>query len=88
MHRDGIFTGYLAQPPLVDEARAAWLRHYAERERLRPLAASYGYGDSHADLVWLECSETQAPSTPTPISRVRRSEESGASAIGSAGLAS
>jgi fatty acyl-CoA reductase len=54
MHaRDGIFTGYLAQPPLVDEARAAWLRQYAETNGL-DLSASYGYGDSHADLVWLQ----------------------------------
>jgi HAD superfamily hydrolase (TIGR01490 family) len=54
MHaRDGIFTGYLARPPLVDEARAAWLVQYAERNGF-DLAASYGYGDSHSDLVWLE----------------------------------
>jgi fatty acyl-CoA reductase len=54
MHeRDGVLTGYLAKPPLVDEARAAWLRQYAERNGI-DLAASYGYGDSHADLVWLE----------------------------------
>ncbi|BDZ48013.1 haloacid dehalogenase [Frondihabitans sucicola] len=54
MHaRNGIFTGYLAQPPLVDEARAAWLTQYAETNGF-DLSASYGYGDSHADLVWLE----------------------------------
>jgi fatty acyl-CoA reductase len=54
MHdRDGILTGYLAKPPLVDEARAAWVRKYAEEHGL-DLALSYGYGDSHADLVWLE----------------------------------
>jgi len=54
MHvRDGILTGYLAKPPLVDEARAAWLRRYAQLGGY-DLAASYGYGDSHADLVWLE----------------------------------
>jgi fatty acyl-CoA reductase len=54
MHaRDGILTGYLAQPPLVDEARAAWLLRYAEIHGL-DLSQSYGYGDSHADLVWLE----------------------------------
>ena len=54
MHaRDGILTGYLAKPPLVDEARAAWVRRYAEEHDL-DLAGSYGYGDSHADLVWLE----------------------------------
>lgn len=54
MHaRDGILTGYLAAPPLVDEARAAWLQQYAEQNDI-DLAASYGYGDSHADLVWLQ----------------------------------
>jgi len=54
MHsRDGVYTGYLAQPPLVDEARAAWLSQYASELGI-DLAGSYGYGDSHADLVWLE----------------------------------
>ena len=54
MHeRDGVLTGFLAQPPLVDEARAAWLLRYAETHSL-DLSKSYGYGDSHADLVWLE----------------------------------
>src|SRR5690606_30489219 len=54
MHeRDGVLTGYLADPPLVDEARAAWLRRYAEQHGFN-LEHSYGYGDSHADLVWLQ----------------------------------
>ncbi|CAN5555202.1 HAD-IB family hydrolase [soil metagenome] len=54
MHeRDGVLTGFLADPPLVDEARAAWLRHYAEKNGF-DLEHSYGYGDSHADLVWLQ----------------------------------
>lgn len=54
MHEtDGVLTGYLAKPPLVDEARAAWVRRYAEEHGL-DLVVSYGYGDSHADLVWLE----------------------------------
>jgi phosphoserine phosphatase len=54
MHqRDGILTGYLERPPLVDEARAAWLRQYAKTHGIN-LTQSYGYGDSHADLVWLE----------------------------------
>ena len=53
MHvRDGVLTGFLAKPPLVDEARAAWLRQYADRHGI-DLSASYGYGDSHSDLVWL-----------------------------------
>ena len=45
--------GVLADPPLVDEARAAWLRHYADQNGF-DLDGSYGYGDSHADLVWLQ----------------------------------
>ena len=54
MHtRDGVLTGFLAGPPLVDEARAAWLRQYAEQHAI-DLAGSFGYGDSHADLVWLQ----------------------------------
>jgi len=54
MHvRDGVLTGFLADPPLVDEARAAWLRHYAAQNGF-DLEGSYGYGDNHADLVWLQ----------------------------------
>ena len=49
---DGVMTGYLATPPLVDEARANWLRKYADRHGA-DLKASYGYGDSHADAAWL-----------------------------------
>ncbi|MFI7744828.1 HAD-IB family hydrolase [Kocuria rhizosphaericola] len=53
MHeRDGVMTGYLATPPLVDEARAQWLKKYAEQGGY-DLTRSYGYGDSHADASWL-----------------------------------
>ena len=48
--RDGVYTGYLAEPPLVGEARAAWLRRYAELEGV-DLRASYAYADSHSDLA-------------------------------------
>lgn len=51
--RDGRLTGFLADPPLVDEARAAWLRHYASLNGIN-LSQSYGYGDSHADVAWLQ----------------------------------
>lgn len=51
--RDGILTGFLGAPPLVGEARAAWLRHYAEHGGY-DLSRSYGYGDSFADTSWLE----------------------------------
>jgi HAD superfamily hydrolase (TIGR01490 family) len=54
MHsRDGVWTGYLATPPLVDEARAAWLSRYAESHGI-DLSRSYAYGDSHSDRPWLE----------------------------------
>lgn len=49
---DGKLTGYLATPPLVDEARAQWLKRYAE-ENGYDLSRSYGYGDSVADASWL-----------------------------------
>ncbi|MDQ4104873.1 MAG: HAD-IB family hydrolase [Actinomycetota bacterium] len=49
MHtKDGVFTGFLQTPPLVDEARAAWLRQYAQRHGLH-LDRSYAYADSYSD---------------------------------------
>ena len=54
MHAEnGRLTGYLDSPPLVDEARGAWLTQYAEQHGM-DLAHSYGYGDSHADAAWLQ----------------------------------
>ena len=50
--RDGRYTGYLAEPPLVGEARGAWLRRYAELEGAN-LKHSYAYADSHSDLALL-----------------------------------
>jgi HAD superfamily hydrolase (TIGR01490 family) len=50
--RDGRYTGYLAEPPLVGEARAAWLRRYAMLEGA-DLKQSYAYADSHSDLSLL-----------------------------------
>ena len=70
MHaKDGVLTGYLAKPPLVDEARAAWLRQYAE-DGGYDLAASYGYGDSHSDLAWL--SLLGVPSAINPDAELAR----------------
>ncbi|MDN6399496.1 MAG: HAD-IB family hydrolase [Brachybacterium sp.] len=59
----GVMTGYLATPPLVDEARANWLRKYAA-EHGANLATSYGYGDSHADAAWLDLVGTPAVVAP------------------------
>jgi len=50
---DGVLTGYLASPPIVGEARAAWLRSYADVHGF-DLDKSYGYGDSQADTSWLQ----------------------------------
>jgi alcohol-forming fatty acyl-CoA reductase len=50
---DGRYTGYLDEPPLVGEARAAWLRRHAGRIGI-DLAQSYAYGDSHSDLPLLQ----------------------------------
>jgi len=70
MHqRDGVLTGYLDQPPLVDEARGAWLRQYAS-DGGYDLSASYGYGDSYADLVWLEMLGT--PNAVNPDANLAR----------------
>ena len=65
MHEDenGVMTGYLATPPLVDEARANWLRKYAGRVGA-DLKKSYGYGDSHADAAWLELVGTPSAVSP------------------------
>ena len=50
--KDGVYTGYLAEPPLVGEARGAWLRRYALLEGA-DLKSSYAYADSHSDLALL-----------------------------------
>jgi alcohol-forming fatty acyl-CoA reductase len=50
--KDGAYTGFLAEPPLVGEARAAWLRRYAMLEGA-DLKQSYAYADSHSDLSLL-----------------------------------
>lgn len=50
---DGLVAGSLTGPPLVGEARGAWLRRYADREGL-DLARSYAYADSHSDAALLE----------------------------------
>ncbi len=50
--RDGRYTGFMAEPPLVGEARGAWLRRYAETEGA-DLKQSYADADSHSDLALL-----------------------------------
>jgi fatty acyl-CoA reductase len=50
--KDGVYTGYLAEPPLVGEARGAWVRRYGQLEGA-DLKQSYAYADSHSDLALL-----------------------------------
>jgi len=50
--KGGVYTGYLAEPPLVGEARGAWVRRYAQLEGA-DLKQSYAYADSHSDLALL-----------------------------------
>ena len=50
--RDGRYTGFMSQPPLVGEARSAWLKRYALLEGI-DLKYSYAYADSYSDLPLL-----------------------------------
>ena len=50
--RDGRYTGFMSQPPLVGEARAAWLKRYATENDI-DLRYSYAYADSYSDLPLL-----------------------------------
>ncbi len=50
---DGHCTGYLDQPPLIGEARAAWLRRWAG-EHGYDLSQSWAYGDHYSDRAFLE----------------------------------
>ncbi|MEP6477516.1 MAG: HAD-IB family hydrolase [Actinomycetota bacterium] len=50
--REGRYTGFMSAPPLVGEARAAWLRRYALQEGIQ-LTHSYAYADSYSDLPLL-----------------------------------
>lgn len=50
---DGRCTGQLAGPPLIGEARAAWLREWSRAERI-DLSASWAYGDHYSDRPVLE----------------------------------
>jgi fatty acyl-CoA reductase len=49
---EGRYTGFMSTPPLVGEARAAWLRRYASTEGV-DLKHSYAYADSYSDLPLL-----------------------------------
>ncbi len=49
---EGRCTGFLTVPPVVGEARAAWLQHYAASHGI-DLTNSFAYADSHSDLPML-----------------------------------
>ncbi|GAA1398456.1 HAD-IB family hydrolase [Luteococcus peritonei] len=49
---DGVITGFLTSPPMVGEARSAWLKHHAALNGI-DLAKSFAYADSHVDLPML-----------------------------------
>ena len=51
--RDGRYTGDLVTPPLVGEARSAWLVSHATAGGF-DLKRSYAYADSHSDLPLLK----------------------------------
>jgi HAD superfamily hydrolase (TIGR01490 family) len=63
--RDGIYTGFLESPPLVGEARAAWLRRYAGTVGA-DLTRSYAYGDSYSDRPLLEAVGHPVAVNPDP----------------------
>lgn len=70
----GRCTGYLNGPPLVGEARPAWLRHYASVNGI-DLAASYAYADSHADESMLRAVGNPVAVNPdVPLMRVAQVE--------------
>ncbi|WP_165966551.1 HAD-IB family hydrolase [Actinomadura sp. 7K507] len=50
---DGHYTGHFERPPLIGEARAAWLRSWAREEGV-DLAGSWAYGDHYSDRPVLE----------------------------------
>jgi fatty acyl-CoA reductase len=63
--RDGRYSGFLESPPLVGEARAAWLRRYAETAEVH-LQSSYAYGDSYSDRPLLEAVGNPVAVNPDP----------------------
>jgi fatty acyl-CoA reductase len=62
---DGRYSGFLEAPPLVGEARAAWLRRYAATAGVS-LASSYAYGDSYSDRPLLEAVGHPVAVNPDP----------------------
>jgi phosphoserine phosphatase/nucleoside-diphosphate-sugar epimerase len=59
----GRATGFLVVPPLVGEARAAWVRREAMLRGIDP-ATCYAYADSHTDLPLLSAVGTPVAVNP------------------------
>ena len=69
---DGLANGYLATPPLVGEARAAWVVRHAAVGGF-DLTRSYAYADSHSDLPLLRCVGLPTAVSPdVPLMRAAR----------------
>ncbi|WP_344903712.1 HAD-IB family hydrolase [Actinomadura meridiana] len=66
---DGRCTGHFDQPPLIGEARAAWLRAWAHDEGI-DLAGSWAYGDHYSDRPVLE--QVGHPVAVNPDARLYR----------------
>lgn len=66
---DGRCTGHFEQPPLIGEARAAWLRSWARDEGV-DLAGSWAYGDHYSDRPVLE--QVGHPVAVNPDARLYR----------------
>ncbi len=72
---DGRATGRLAEPPVVGEARAAWLARRAADEGW-DLASSAGYADSLSDLPMLRAvGQPVAVNPDASLARVARREK-------------
>ena len=63
--RDGVYSGFLDAPPLVGEARAAWLRRFSLAAGV-DLTKSYAYGDSYSDRPLLEAVGHPVAVNPDP----------------------
>ncbi|MFS2291209.1 MAG: HAD-IB family hydrolase [Actinomadura sp.] len=66
---DGRCTGHFEHPPLIGEARAAWLRAWARDEGI-DLTESWAYGDHYSDRPVLE--EVGNPVAVNPDARLYR----------------
>lgn len=70
---NGRFTGDLSYPPMVGEARASWLKRYAEQGGF-DLSKSYAYADSMSDLPMLQAAGNPVAVNPdVGLTRAARS---------------